>query len=182
MGILKIITGGKISRMNQEGTIFWKDTSGVLESLGNKIIKEKYPILQSIKVNYVWRNHREWIIEGEYAKRATVRKYNKRDRDIFGYDVQVEVAADLWVKASDRDNYRTIDHELRHVEIPLDEDGNPKSDSVGRTRVEIMDHDVIIETFEEELEEYGISKDMIPTYKKISKAYRKYKKLKKYRY
>lgn len=56
-------------------------------------------------------------------------------------DCEITIDADKWESASDPERVALIDHELCHFETSLDDEGNVKSDDMGRPKLKTRHHD-----------------------------------------
>lgn len=166
------ITDRKLSLLNPARLKFWKDRSGVLEDISLNLILNKYPSVEPLKINYVWRNKPEEKSDN-YIVKAMIKKYNTRDYGVFGFDVHLEVCARHWLIMSEKERVRLLDHELRHLSVRINEDGSPFKDSTGRIVVDIVPHDIVVMTFIDEIEEYGIGKDLEPLAKVILREHKR---------
>jgi hypothetical protein len=158
---------------------FYFDDTGELEKYFEKIQLEHFASLAPVKWLYTWREGEKLDDEGRMIA-ASVRKLSSKDRDIFGYDVAIEVDADYWKKMKKKDKFRVAFHELLHVELEYDEDDEdfeePFRDNEGRVKIWMNDHDIVIKRFEAELKKFGLSKDENKIRRFLNKVYKKHKK------
>lgn len=136
-----------------------KDKKKVLRGLAHDLIetKKRFRILKEIKILYVWRlgDVPEYDDEGR-AILATTRKLPVRERDIYGYDVEIKVWRDGWKRKNQKAQRRTMWHELNHIEVEQGENFSVNKDDDGRVIFRIKQHDVVITTFEDELKKFGL--------------------------
>ena len=75
---------------------FSQDTEGELEEYFTLVLKQYFPhYLKWLNFLYTWRNG-EKLDEDSIPIIASVRKVQNRDRDIFGFDVIIEVDDERW--------------------------------------------------------------------------------------
>ena len=106
---------------------------------------------------------------------AKASKLGNKQRDVFGYAFMIVVAHDLWREMPKKKRLRLLWHELNHLQIMYDEDGNPETDAEGRVKTWLQKHDLIVRSFKEEIEKFGLDADALPTAKYLGRAYRIYK-------
>lgn len=101
---------------------FKKDKSGKLEKLVNQIIDKYRPDLKCLNFLCVWR-YKEKITDGRLVL-AEVFKLSNKNRDVFDYDVLLEVDQNAFKSSSAEERKQLIFHELEHVvvEYQVDKD------------------------------------------------------------
>ena len=72
---------------------------------------------------------------------ATVKVVSYKDRVAGKDDAEIIIDADKWAERSDPERVALVDHELNHLEVQRDEEGNPKSDDAGRPKLKSRPHD-----------------------------------------
>ncbi len=156
-----------------------KDKKKVLKALANDLIrtKKRFRVLKEIKILYVWRlgDVPEYDDEGR-AILAMTRKLPPRERDIYGYDVEIRVWRDGWKRRSKSSQRRVIWHELYHIEVEQGENFSVNRDDDGRAIFRIRPHDVVITTFEDELKRFGLPGRDVNDATILSRALKKRKK------
>jgi len=123
-----------------------------LEQLANSIIKVHYPKIEVLKVAYVFRE----IAPVSGGKTTAGMTYRCDDRNfaLHHYDFVIEIGKDVWDDATDDFRRALMDHELGHIGLVLDENGQPiRDEKTGRLKVTINKHDV--EEFDQILERHG---------------------------
>lgn len=170
------------------GIRYYKDKTGKLKKFADKIIKSEkdYLPLKHLEILFVWREGKPkrdpdggWI-----AAEASV--LSARNRDIFGFDAQIEVSIAIWDTLSPEWRRRLIWHELRHLEVEMEGDGSgklvPARDKAGRIVISLVPHDISLRTFKAEIDKFGIDTDDLETFRFITSRYRQVRKgrLKKY--
>lgn len=123
-----------------------------LENLAGQIIARDRPLLKMLKMQYIFRDVAP--LSDEKIVAGMCYRCDDRNRAIHGQDFIIEIAKDVWDEASDDFKTALMDHELGHVGIRMDEDGQPGIDEkTGRIKTYIHKHD--IEEFEDVLERHG---------------------------
>lgn len=111
---------------------------------------------------------------------AQIKRLSPELRDLYGFDVQLEVCEPIWRDLTDRFRLRLIDHELMHVRIVWDLKAElpktPKTDKEGRISIEMVPHDISIKRFRAEFEKYGLSDVEMDQLSYLLELYRKAKK------
>jgi len=127
-------------------------TDKELDSLAKQIIDDHRQRLRAVKIAYMFREEAA-ISEGKLIVGMTIR-VDDRNRIVHGYDFLVELAQDVWLQASNQFRVALMDHELGHVGIRLDADGEPEIDErMARVKTYVARHD--IEEFEDVRERHG---------------------------
>lgn len=123
-----------------------------LAALADSIIVQHRPMLKILKIQYIFRDVAP--ITDEKVIAGMCYRCDDRNRAIHGQDFIIEISKDVWEEATDEFKLALMDHELGHVGIRLDEDGQPGIDEKsGRIKSYIHKHD--IEEFEDVLERHG---------------------------
>ncbi len=156
-----------------------KDKKKVLKAIANDLIgtKKRFRVLKELHILYVWRlsDVPEYDDEGR-AILATTRKLPPRERDIYGYDVEIKVWRDGWKRKNKNQQRRTMWHELNHIEVEQGENFSINKDDDGRAIFHIKPHDVVITTFEDELKRFGLPGRDVNDATILSRALKKRKK------
>jgi len=151
----------------------WADATGELERRARRIIREEFPVLTYLRILYAWReppNFKERRPESADVKRLTA-----RDRDLFGFDIVVTVAAPIWKELGPRAKKRLLWHQLFAVDVEVDEASRPMKDDHGRVRVHLRKPDLAIGSFEEEIERWGPSAQERVVLKTFVRLYKRVK-------
>lgn len=123
-----------------------------VESIAQSIIKNDRPNLVMLKISYLFRP--EAPVSDGHVTAGMCRRVDDVNRTLHDQDVIIEIAKDIWDEATAEFKRALVDHELGHVGIRMDEDGQPMIDEkTERVKVFIRKHD--IEEFEEVLERHG---------------------------
>lgn len=141
------------------------DDTGALKKMVLRVMHKhvKLRVITNLRFLFTWR-----LGDPEYDKEsvpiiASVRKLPTRERDIYGNDVELRFNLDAWQRMSDKQRYRAIFHELLHIQIELDEHMRVIGDDDGRVVFHLANHDVLIRTFKEELELFGLPDEYVHT-------------------
>lgn len=94
---------------------FQKDKTGELDKAVRYIIRKFRPDLDALEFICVWRD-KEKIVDGKLVL-AEVMKLSNKNRDIFGYDVMLEVDENAWASMSTPEKKKLIFHELQHIQL-----------------------------------------------------------------
>jgi len=128
------------------------EESTTLKNLGESLIEKHHPNHKHVKICYEFRDEAS-ISNGKVIAGRCVR-VDDRNFIIHGYDVIIEIAKDVWTEATDNFKTAIMDHELSHIGIRFEDDGEPERDSKNdRVKVYLRHHD--IEEFADVLERYG---------------------------
>jgi hypothetical protein len=123
-----------------------------LETLANDIIQECRPVLGHVKIAYMFRP--EAPVSDEQVRAGMCCRVDDRNRTVHGYDFIIEISKDVWDESTPDYKRALMDHELGHVGIRMDEDGDVVYDEkMNRPKTYIKRHD--IEEFEDVLERHG---------------------------
>ena len=155
-----------------------RDKKKILRKIANEVAEEKsFHILNKINILFVWRlGDLPRYDEESRQVLAQTRRLPSRERDVYGYDVEVEVFKQAWKRLGPKKQRRVIWHELNHIEIEQGENFKPNRDKDGRILIEIRSHDVVITTFNAELDKFGLSGHDVPTAVALTTALKKKKK------
>lgn len=139
---------------------FFKDKHGELAKCFQYCIDRYFPALANYTFLYLFREG-EKLDSEENLILAEVSKISPRDRDIYGFDIRVEVYVEYWNEATNKEKLKLAYHELCHIE-PIfvkedDPDSEIKEDKEGRLKYKLIKHDVVIRRFSKELEKFGLS-------------------------
>jgi hypothetical protein len=132
----------------------YKDQKGIIEKFAAPQIPTKFPELKFVKILYTFRKPN--AMDGERVILARTRRCSTRERDVYGYDFEMEVGLDTWRKMDEERKTRLTAHEMRHMGVDLDEDGVPVRDEHNRVRIFVIPHDISIEVFKDEMREHGV--------------------------
>lgn len=159
-----------------------RDHSKKLKKLAKKVIKDnrkEFGILGKINILFVWRLGESPRYDDEdRAVAAQTRVLPPRERDIYGFDVEIEVFKDSWLRKSKKARYRLMWHELYHIDVEQSENFKPNRDDDGRIIIKMRKHDITVTTFNDEVKKFGIQSRDVPDAVALSKALRKREKKK----
>lgn len=133
-------------------------------------------LIENAKFIFTFRNKPTYDEDG-YEVAAYARRVANRERDIYGTDFEICVYAPLWEELSDKKRERLIYHELLHCRIDEDEDapGIPAYDSEDRVSIYIEPHDLVVKTFQKEIETFGLEGHDLKVAKFMTNAYKAWK-------
>jgi hypothetical protein len=153
------------------GTKYWKDDKGDLEKIFKPLIEKHFPNLTQAQFIYTYHDKPTFDDEGEPIA-AFARKIPNKERDIYGPDFEISVFQEYWITLSDKQKRRLAYHELLHPRIEMeDEDSDtPALDDNGRLITWIEPHDLVIKTFKQEIEVFGLSKGDVKVAEFLSNA------------
>jgi len=122
-----------------------------------RLFRGSFPELAHVKLLLVWRVDDKPVLDLHSG--VTVRLLPRRERDLYGYDVEVCASETFW-KAKGRNTcMRAVFHALAHIQVELDENLEPIRDEDGRVVIRVAPHDIDVQTFSVELEKFGIAPD-----------------------
>jgi len=123
---------------------------GTLAKVFNKVMKkfkDDFEHLKDTKILYLWFEGAR-ARPGEQRVLGVTRLADKRMRDIFGYDIIIEINADAWPELSKRQRQKLAYHELCHIGVKQTKDGGVKH--------YIIKHDFELKRFRKEMEAFGL--------------------------
>lgn len=160
---------------------FTIDEAGKIKKVFDKVIDEHYEELRVLKIVYVWRDTDKFDDGQPIA--AEVCKLSNKDRDLWGYDVRIEVAENIWTQLDKDAKYKLAYHELHHIELEYaidkesgEETSDIKMDSDERVCFYIKNHDLIIKRFRKELKKFGLSEaeeEILDFLKRVDRKFNK---------
>lgn len=123
-----------------------------VEKIAKKIIEDHREDLKILNLRFIFRP--EAPISDQHVIAGMTVKTDDRNWALHKHDFLIEIAKDVWDEAEDDFKVALVDHELGHVGIHYDDDGQPKMDEKsGRIRTYCRRHD--IEEFEDVLARHG---------------------------
>ncbi len=139
-----------------------KDTLLEIEVVFNRVIQNNPDFKNHDALNfcYCFRDEKKLNTSG-YSIQAQVSKFPVQIRDLFDKDVLVVICQETWNGMLPKDRERLAFHELCHISVKEGGLGNSeaKLDKHGRVAFDIVEHDIIIQTFDREVCEYGLTPD-----------------------
>lgn len=107
-----------------------------------------------------------------YACLATVKVTSLKDRVLGVEDAIITLDGREYEKLSDREQRALLDHELEHLVLVCDADGNIKADDHGRPKLKIKNHDWQLGGFIEVVERNGDASLERQAFQKWADGYR----------
>ncbi|MHA2063600.1 MAG: putative metallopeptidase [Candidatus Thorarchaeota archaeon] len=157
----------------------WKDKSGELKKYMTYWLKREKRFRPLVKYNMglllVWREEHEIDKDGN-AVFGKASKLSNKNRDIYGVDFMLTFAKDLWDLGSVGQRKRVMWHELCHPQIEFDDEGVPVRDNENRIKIWLAPHDLVMNTFRDEIDTFGLSAGQLEPAEILSKAYRAHMK------
>lgn len=156
-----------------------KDRKKILKKVADQWIKKEkdFRILKKISILYVWRLGETPRYDDESRPvAARTRLLPARERDVYGYDVEIEVFKDSWRRKNKKKQRRLIWHELKHIDVEQGENFKPNRDDDGRIIIKLRNHDIVITTFEDEVDKFGLSGRDVSDATTLAKALKKRQK------
>lgn len=128
----------------------YRKDDGTLRKVLDEVLskyKKTFKHLQGCNILLVW-------FEGSKKDSETLgrtRLAGKQVKDLFGYDVIIEINADRWKELSKRQKRKLMFHELCHIGVREKKDGELK--------YVLLKHDFELKRFRKELEVFGLDGD-----------------------
>jgi hypothetical protein len=120
------------------------------------LVSRYYPDLVEADVTFdlLWSFGGQLKLHG-YPCRATVKVNSQELRAKGENDVTIKISEDQWKEMSEDQKFALLDHELYHVIVKRDEDGNIKLDESKRPVCKIQIHDWSLGGFAEIARRHG---------------------------
>jgi hypothetical protein len=136
----------------------WKDKEGVIELIAYQQVEANFPLLSGINFlfSFVAPTRKEKngrLIIGQ------AKKLGNNVRDVFDVDFIIEMSHEIWSEMDDEQKVKAVWHELNHCGVKLDDNGEPEEDEHDRIKTYIKQHDVCLNTFQEEIDKFGLDSD-----------------------
>lgn len=149
-----------------------RDKKDEIKKVADHVITtwEEFKPLKHLNILYVWRLN-EPRFDGEKRPiAAQTRRLPTRERDIYGYDAEIEVYRDGWREMGEKKRIRLMYHELKHIVPEMTEDFQWIVDDDGRKKFSLAEHDLVMTGFKDEIKEFGLSSRDIPVAETLSQA------------
>jgi hypothetical protein len=124
----------------------------------NKLRSQHYPELEGVTVTalFVFSDENEHVLtEKGYPAIATMKITSARDRAAGLADAIVTVDRYSYSGLTREQSNALLDHELHHLQRVIDDNGQPKADTVGRPKLKIRPHDRHFGWFDEIARRHG---------------------------
>jgi hypothetical protein len=130
----------------------------------------------NVRVALAWNTAWKRDVDGRVTL-GKCKKASDLDRVLYAFDFVIILRPDFWhhPKANDIQRRALLDHELMHAAVKYDDDGEPVTDSRGRTVYRIRKHD--LEEFRDIVVRYGCYKSDIEAFASALLRAPKYKDL-----
>jgi len=166
------------------------DKSDEIELRFTKVMTKFFPEFEALKFIYVWRMEPKYTEEDQIVV-ASVTKMSNKDRDLWGYDVKVEVDKEAWSTMTMSDRLKTAFHELLHIKLLYEESEeetetekarvkdktkNIKLDKDDRVCFYMEGHDLVLNRFKRELQKFGLSSQEEEMRQFLNKVHKKFLK------
>lgn len=138
--------------------------------MAESVIKEEFPDLQHLKILYCFRSKAKPGEDGLIIA-GTARILPPKLQDLWEFHAEIELAEPIWEAMTPVQRKRLIWHELRHLKVETDEDGQPVLNREGRIHCWCEEHDCVVKTFSEEILKFGINHHDLKVMKAMHKAY-----------
>ena len=136
-------------------THFWIDKSEKTAAVYSKLIKKFFPSLKKAQFLFTLRDKEKTDDEGNVIV-AEARRIGTKERDLWGFDFEICMDAEIWAKANQVNKYRIAYHELNHCGVEMEEGtSDPKYDDNNRLKTFMIKHDLFLKTFKAEIEIFG---------------------------
>lgn len=150
----------------------WRSDIGGDVNIASVVEKVKrkhaeFDALKHVKIKLAFRDPPQY--KGDQLVLATTSSLAPKQRDLYGDDFIIEVAWGPWKEMSSKGRYRLMYHELKHVGVGVDDSGKPEKDDAKRVVIWVNDHDVVIETWRDEVKFFGCVSDHRGDVKHMSK-------------
>jgi hypothetical protein len=105
------------------------------------VIESDRKDLANLKIGIAW--HTGWRPDADNIKtHGKCLKRSDLDRSLDGYDAMIVLSETSWLAFGESDQLRLITHELEHLQITIDKNGEPLIDDKGRQVIRMRRHDV----------------------------------------
>jgi hypothetical protein len=143
---------------------YWKDEKKQIEPHLKKFLtKADFPELHDgIKFLLTFHTPPQKV-EANQVRAAYARKASKYEQDVFGFDFEISVCEDVWDKLDAENRDRIVYHELLHCRVDLDAANRVCLDKEDRPVTWLEEHDLSLNTFQKEIEKFGLSSGSLAT-------------------
>ena len=159
---------------------FHRDKSKKLDKIFEKVRKKyfrKTPLKHATILYCFWDSEKPKTTPEGNIILGEARVLTPRERDVYGYDFCISIEASNWRATNLDGKVRLAWHELRHCIVLTEEGGKiPMKDKEDRLRIKVLPHDISINTFVEEIEQFGLDMNIKKMLKAMLKADKKRRK------
>ena len=121
-----------------------------LRAVASGLIAKHYPLLKHVKIAYLFRD--EVAVSNGKAIAGRMIKCDDMNKALHAHDVVIEIAGPIWADATSQFREALMDHELMHIGLKVDGQGELERKENGAPRIYNRMHDV--EEFNEVLERH----------------------------
>lgn len=137
----------------------YDDPTSETLSLLSSVMEEYYPDLiknnVTVDVTMAFAKEGEPLKCGGYPALAFVKITSLKHRVKGLKDSEITIDGQIWETLTDPQRRAIIDHELQHLIIALDKEGNAKIDDAGRVKLRLRRHDYQLGWFREVANRHG---------------------------
>jgi hypothetical protein len=123
-----------------------------IEPYVTKMLERYHPQLRDAKVTFTYLFAHAAVDKngdpkgpavrfGGYAALAVIKIIGLKERADTRADAELTIDGDRWPELSEAGRYALVDHELEHLELKHDKDGNVQRDDLNRPKLVIRKHD-----------------------------------------
>ncbi len=98
---------------------------------------------------------------------AKVKIVSMKDRLTKNLDAEIFVDGDLWDKLTERKKQAILDHELEHIKLNVDKEGEVKMDDLDRPKLKLIPDDMNFWGFSTIVERYGADSQEYQCFQKL---------------
>lgn len=141
-----------------------KSVETLAKNILNQYDTHKPLVALSVKIDFVFA-HADVDDKGRVLNDALTkngvkalgiaRKLPLKDRAMGRGDAEISLDGDWWTAATAEQQAALLDHELHHLEVKSDKNGNVKYDDLGRPELKLRKHDVEVGWFKCIAERHG---------------------------
>ena len=126
-----------------------------VEALALEILKRfdthKPLVALDVKIDFVFayadtdekgRILNDALTKGGLKALGITRKISLKDRALGRGDAEIALDGDWWKLANEEQQIALLDHELHHISVKADKNGNVQYDDLGRPQIKLRKHDI----------------------------------------
>lgn len=128
-------------------------------SLLSSVMEEYYPDLiknnVTVDVTMAYAKEGEPLKAGGYPALAYIKITSLKHRIKGLKDCEITIDGQIWETLTEAQQKAVVDHELHHVIVTTDKEGNTKIDDAGRAKLRLRRHDYQLGWFREVANRHG---------------------------